>query len=154
AGENSTRLHSEAALARLTGIAPIPASSGATSRYRLHRGGDRQANRAIHMIVLCRLTCHQPTKTYIARRISEGKTKKDAVRCLKRAVVREIYRALISDLHACGIVPAAPTGANQVPPAAEVKAGRRPPEGHGLDHGEDGTTIAAHGAGMTTHHAT
>jgi transposase len=98
AGENPHRLHSEAALARLCGVAPIPASSGHTVRHRLHRGGDRAANSAIHMIVMNRLRWHEPTKTYIARRTEEGKTKKEIIRCLKRAVVRELYTALKTDL--------------------------------------------------------
>jgi transposase len=98
AGENPTRLHSEAALARLCGVAPIPASSGNTTRHRLHRGGDRQANSAIHMIVINRLRWHAPTKAYLERRTTEGKTKKEIIRCLKRAVVRELYIALKTDL--------------------------------------------------------
>jgi transposase len=97
AGDNPHRLNSEAALARLCGVAPIPASSGNTNRHRLHRGGDRQANRAVHMIVLSRLRWHPPTRTYTARRTAEGKTKKEIMRCLKRAVIREIYRALLDD---------------------------------------------------------
>lgn len=98
AGEHPHRLHSEAALARLCGVAPIPASSGNTTRHRLHRGGDRAANSAIHMIVINRLRWHQPTQTYLARRTTEGKTKKEIIRCLKRAVVRELYTALKTDL--------------------------------------------------------
>jgi transposase len=98
AGENPHRLHNEAALARLCGVAPIPASSGTTVRHRLHRGGDRAANSAIHMIVMNRLRWHAPTRAYLTRRTTEGKTKKEIIRCLKRAVVREIYRALITDL--------------------------------------------------------
>lgn len=98
AGENLDRLHSEAALARICGVAPIPASSGNTTRYRLHRGGDRAANSAIHMIVINRLRWHTPTRAYVAKRTAEGKTKKEIIRCLKRAVVRELYRALQADL--------------------------------------------------------
>jgi transposase len=98
AGQNAHRLHSEAALARLCGVAPIPASSGQTTRHRLHRGGDRQANHAIHMIVVNRLRWHDPTKAYLQRRTTEGKTKKEIIRCLKRAVIRELYRALKTDL--------------------------------------------------------
>jgi transposase len=98
AGENPHRLTSEAALARLCGVAPIPASSGNTTRHRLHRGGDRQANSAIHLIVINRLRWHQPSRTYLNRRITEGKTKKEIIRCLKRAVVRELYTALKTDL--------------------------------------------------------
>lgn len=98
AGENPHRLRNEAALARLCGVAPIPASSGNTTRHRLHRGGDRQANSAIHMIVINRLRWHDPTKAYMQRRTTEGKTKKEIIRCLKRAVVRELYHALTTDL--------------------------------------------------------
>jgi transposase len=98
AGENPHRLHSEAALARLCGTAPIPASSGTTTRHRLHRGGDRQANSAIHLIVINRLRWHPPTRAYLARRTTEGKTKKEIIRCLKRAIIRELYTALKTDL--------------------------------------------------------
>lgn len=77
AGQNVDRLHSEASLARLCGVAPIPASSGNTTRHRLHRGGDRDANCSIHLIVISRLRWHQPTKDYLDRRTREGKTKKD-----------------------------------------------------------------------------
>lgn len=98
AGENLDRLHSEAALARICGVAPIPASSGNTTRHRLHRGGDRDANSAIHMIVINRLRWHAPSRAYMTRRTAEGKTKKEVIRCLKRAVIREIYRALKADL--------------------------------------------------------
>lgn len=99
AGENADRITSEAALARVCGVAPIPASSGNTHRHRLHRGGDRAANSAIHMVVVNRLRWHKPTHEYVARRTTDGKTKKDIIRCLKRAVVRELYRALQADLN-------------------------------------------------------
>jgi transposase len=99
AGENADRLRSEASLARLCGVAPIPASSGATDKHRLHRGGDRDANSAIHLIVINRLRWHEPTKRYLERRTQDGKTNKDIIRCLKRAVVRELYRALRADLN-------------------------------------------------------
>jgi transposase len=99
AGQNIDRLKSEASLARLCGVAPIPASSGNTTRHRLHRGGDRDANSSIYLIVVNRLRWHEPTKQYVARRTQEGKTKKEIIRCLKRAVVRELYRALQADLH-------------------------------------------------------
>jgi transposase len=98
AGQNIDRLKSEASLARLCGVAPIPASTGNTTRHRLHRGGDRDANSAIYLIVVNRLRWHEPTKAYAARRTTEGKTKKEIIRCLKRAVVRELYRALQTDL--------------------------------------------------------
>ena len=98
AGDNPHRIGSEATPARLCGTAPIPASSGTTTRYRLHRGGDRQANSAIHPVLVNRLPWHPATRTYVQRRTAEGKIKKEIIRCLKRAVVREIYTALRADL--------------------------------------------------------
>jgi len=91
AGDNPERLASEAAFAALTGVSPIPASSGKTGRYRLNRGGDRDANCAIHQIVLVRMSCDPRTKAYITRRTAEGKTRREIMRCLKRAVAREIH---------------------------------------------------------------
>jgi transposase len=94
AGDNPDRLHSEAAFAMLCAAAPIQASSGKTVRYRLNRGGNRQANAALYRTVLVRLRYHQPTRDYMTRRTTEGKTKKEIIRCLKRYVAREIYTAL------------------------------------------------------------
>jgi transposase len=88
------RLRSESAFARLAGVAPIPASSGQTSRQRLSRGGDRQLNRALHTVVLHRRQHDPATKAYIARRIAEGKTRRDATRLLKRYVARHLFRLL------------------------------------------------------------
>ncbi len=88
------RVRSEAAFARLAGVAPIPASSGQTSRHRLSRGGDRQLNRALHTVILHRRQHDPTTKDYIARRIAEGKTTRDAVRMLKRYLARHLYRIL------------------------------------------------------------
>jgi transposase len=88
------RLRSEACFARLAGVAPIPASSGQTQRHRLSRGGDRQLNRALHTIVLHRRQHHPATRDYIARRISEGKSTRDATRLLKRYLARHLYRQL------------------------------------------------------------
>jgi transposase len=88
------RLASEAAFARLAGAAPIPASSGQTIRYRLDRGGDRQLNRALHQIVLTRRRMHRPTIDYIERRVREGKSRREATRCLKRYLARSLYRLL------------------------------------------------------------
>ncbi len=99
AGQNRDRIKTEAAFARLTGVAPIPASSGKTTRMRLHRGGDRQANRALHLIVVGRLKNHPPTIAYAARRSAEGLSKKDIIRCLKRYVAREVFNALKTDQH-------------------------------------------------------
>jgi transposase len=88
------RVRCEAAFARLAGVAPIPASSGKTVRYRLDRGGDRRLNRALHTIALSLRRTDPPTQAYIARRVSEGKTEREATRCLKRYLARSIYRAL------------------------------------------------------------
>lgn len=94
AGDNPERIHSEAAFAKLCGACPIPASSGKTNRHRLNRGGDRRANKALHRIALVRMGSHQPTKDYVERQTKRGKTKKEILRQLKRALCREIYRAL------------------------------------------------------------
>jgi transposase len=88
------RIRSEAAFARLAGCAPIPASSGQTIRYRLDRSGDRQLNRALHMILVTRRRTHQPTIAYINQRIQDGKSRREANRCLKRYLARSLYRLL------------------------------------------------------------
>lgn len=93
-GDNPERIGNEAQFAALTGTAPIPASSGKTTRHRLSHGGDRAANAAIHYVVVSRMASDQRTKDYIARRTEEGKTKKEIMRCLKRYVSREIYGQL------------------------------------------------------------
>ena len=97
AGDNPTRIRSEAAFAKLCGACPIPASSGVTNRHRLFRGGHRQANAALYRIVIVRMRWHQPTIDYVRRRTAEGRSKRDVIRCLKRFVAREIYHALIDD---------------------------------------------------------
>ena len=94
AGDNPRRLRSEAAFSMLCGSSPIKASSGKTTRHRLNRGGDRQANAALYRIVIVRLRWHQPTKDYVARRTAEGKSKKEIIRCLKRYVAREVFAVL------------------------------------------------------------
>ena len=73
---------------------PIPASSGRTNRHRLNRGGDRQANSALYRIVLVRLRYHESTKEYMSRRVGEGMTKPEVIRCLKRYVARQVYASL------------------------------------------------------------
>jgi transposase len=88
------RISSEAAFARLAGCAPIPASSGQTVRYRLDRSGDRRLNRALHMILVTRRRTHPPTIAYIQRRTHEGKSRREATRCLKRYLARNLYRLL------------------------------------------------------------
>lgn len=88
------RFHSEAAFAALAGTAPLPASSGQTVRHRLNRGGDRQLNRALHTIVLCRMRDDPQTRAYTTRRTAEGRSTREIHRCLKRYTARHIYRLL------------------------------------------------------------
>jgi len=88
------RVRSEAAFARLAGVAPVPASSGQTTRHRLSRGGDRQLNRALHTVILHRRQHDPTTREYIARRVAEGKSRRDATRLLKRYLARHLYRLL------------------------------------------------------------
>lgn len=94
AGDNPERVITEAKFAALVG-APIPASSGKTSRHRLSRAGDRQANKAIHRVVLVRMRYDSRTRAYVARRRQEGKSTKEIMRCLKRYVAREVYDQLL-----------------------------------------------------------
>ncbi|MBL1118419.1 IS110 family transposase [Streptomyces sp. 110] len=94
AGDNPDRLVSEASFAHLCAAAPVPASSGRTDRHRLNRGGDRQANRALHTIVLVRMRHDARTRNYVARRTLEGLKTKDIFRCLKRFIAREVYHHL------------------------------------------------------------
>lgn len=91
AGDNSDRLHSEASFAALCGVSPVPASSGKVTRHRLNRGGDRAANSALHIIAIGRLRTDPRTKTYVDKRVSEGHSKLEAIRCLKRYIAREVY---------------------------------------------------------------
>lgn len=97
AGDNPERLKSEAAFANLCGTAPVAASSGKVVRHRLNPGGNRDANRALHVVALNRLRRDPRTQEYLARRTSEGKSKKEALRCLKRYIARETYRAILLD---------------------------------------------------------
>lgn len=94
AGDNPQRLRSEASFAALCGVSPIPASSGKTTRHRLNTGGDRQANAALHRIALVRMSCEQRTRDYVARKRAQGHTTKEIIRCLKRAIAREIFTLL------------------------------------------------------------
>jgi transposase len=96
AGDNPQRLRSEASFASLCGVSPIEASSGKIIRHRLNRGGNRDANRALYMICLARMGRDRRTREYVARRTTEGKSKREIIRCLKRYVAREVYRVLIS----------------------------------------------------------
>jgi transposase len=99
AGQNIDRLRHEASFAALCGASPIPVATGRTDRYRLNYGGDRDANRALHMIAVCRLRYCQRTRAYAQRRTAQGKTKAEIIRCLKRYIARELYHTLIADLH-------------------------------------------------------
>jgi hypothetical protein len=94
AGHNLHRLGSEAAFAALCGAAPVPASSGKTSRHRLSRGGDRAANAALHRIALVRMKSHPETRAYVTRHKTRGRSGLEILRLLKRAIAREIYRLL------------------------------------------------------------
>ena len=88
------RFATAAKLARAAGAAPIPASSGNTHRHRLDQGGNRQINAALHRVIVTRARCHQQTRDYIARRRSEGKSTREAIRCLKRYLARRVWRLL------------------------------------------------------------
>ncbi|MCH7670436.1 MAG: IS110 family transposase [Acidobacteria bacterium] len=111
AGDNTDRIRSEAAFAKMCGVCPIPTGSGKTAgRHRLNRGGNRQANAALYRVVIVRMRWHPPTIAYVQRRTAEGLSKKDIIRCLKRYVARELYHLLPE--------PATRTAANGLPQAA------------------------------------
>lgn len=93
-GSNTTRLKTEGSYAAICGVSAIDASSGQQERHRLNRGGDRQANSALYRAVIVRLRYHQPTRDYMTRRLSEGKTKREIIRCLKRYLARTTYKTL------------------------------------------------------------
>jgi transposase len=93
-GDDPERLSSEASFASLCGVSPVEASSGKVVRHRLNRGG----NRALHLICVVRMRVDERTRRYAARRASEGKSKKEIIRCLKRYVAREVYRVLVSSV--------------------------------------------------------
>ena len=101
-GGNPERLRSEAEFASLCGVAPLLASSGKTERHRLNRGGDRRANRALYQIAVTRMSYDQRTKDYVGKRKRDGKSKKEAIRCLKRYIAREVLRALRNPLEIKG----------------------------------------------------
>jgi transposase len=109
AGDNPDRLNSERSFAALCGVSPRDASSGRQQRHRLNRGGDRHANAALYIIVISRLRWDPATKNYMARRLAEGKTRKEVIRCLKRYVLREVHTAIVEDLD--------PTRSKHQPPA-------------------------------------
>lgn len=94
AGDNPERMRSEASFAALCGVSPVQASSGRIVRHRLNRGGNRQANNALWRIATTRMRWHQPTIHYVEKRRTEGKTRREIIRCLKRHIAREIYHLL------------------------------------------------------------
>lgn len=98
AGPNIDRFHGEASFAALCAASPIPASSGKTTRHRLNPGGDRDANKALHTIALVRMRYCPRTRAYIERRMTEGLSKREAIRALKRYIARDLYHALVTDL--------------------------------------------------------
>ena len=109
AGDNPQRLRSEASFASLCGVSPVEASSGKVVRHRLNRGGNRDANRALHMICMVRMGMDGRTQQYVARRTAEGKSKREILRCLKRYVAREVYRVLVEAVEAPPLTTAYPT---------------------------------------------
>ncbi len=95
AGDNPERIRNEAAFAKLCGVAPQPASSGRTNgRHRLSRSGDRAANSALYTVTIVRMRHHPATIEYVERRTAEGLTKREIIRCLKRYIAREVFKAL------------------------------------------------------------
>ena len=94
AGTNTHRLRNEGSFAALCGAAPVPASSGKITRHRLSRGGDRAANNALYRIALVRMSAHPQTRDYVERQVAKGRTKKEILRLLKRAIAREVFRLL------------------------------------------------------------
>ncbi len=89
------RLSSDAKFARLAGVAPIPASSGKRTRHRLDRGGNRQLNCALHRIAVIQGQKHEPARAFLAKKQAEGKSRREALRCLKRHLARRVWRLLI-----------------------------------------------------------
>lgn len=98
AGDNPERLGSEASFAALCGVSPVEKSSGKSRRRRLNRGGDRQANAALHRIVVTRMRQDERTRLYLERRTAEGKGKREVMRCLKRYAAREVYCLIRADM--------------------------------------------------------
>lgn len=109
AGDNPERLSSEASFAALCGASPVEKSSGKTRRRRLNRGGDRQANAALHRIVVTRMRQDERTRSYLERRSAEGRGKREIIRCLKRYVAREVYALIRTDMIVCHQRPSDPS---------------------------------------------
>jgi transposase len=143
AGDNPERMRSEAAFAHLCGVAPIPASSGKTNRHRLNRGGDRGANNALYTVVLSRMRSDQRTRDYLDRRTTEGLTKPEIIRCLKRYLVREIYQIMVTAGRPCR--PGAPSGrggrVNPETPQARAAGLKRLPRPRTINADKDPTRL-------------
>jgi transposase len=92
-----TRFRSDAQLARHAGVAPLEASSGKHQRHRLDRGGNRQLNCALQRIAITQGRVHSPARAYLERKQSEGKSRREAIRCLKRQLARTVYTTLRSE---------------------------------------------------------
>lgn len=128
------RVRSEAAFAHLAGAAPIPASSGQTTRHRLDRGGDRDLNRALHTIILSRLRHDPDTITYAAQATARGKTRRDTIRLLKRYLARRLYRTLKNQAPAASAdqpapsptTQSVPTHSSETPPDQPTEPARAP----------------------------
>jgi len=133
AGDNPDRVHSEPAFAMLCGVAPLPASSGHTKRHRLNRGGDRQANRAIHVIAATRKRSDPRTQAYLNKKTTEGHTPREATRCLKRLIAREVYHLLNPAPH--------------TPPAPPSRPDRRRASAVKVEPPTRGTTLTAPSTG-------
>jgi transposase len=95
AADHPERFRSDTGIAALCGVSPLPASSGKSKRHRLNRGGNRQANAALHRVAVVRLRWHEQTQAYAARRTEQGLSKSEILRCLKRFIAREVYRILL-----------------------------------------------------------
>lgn len=142
AGDNPDRLQSEASFAALCGASPVEASSGRTARHRLNQGGNRQANHALWRIAMVRLATCQRTRAYAARRQTEGKTRRETIRCLKRYIAREVFALLAKP---------------QPAPASEDLRAQRHTTGHSLtaaahQPGTRPATINATERGQAPHH--
>ena len=127
AGDNPHRLRSEAAPAHLCGVAPILAASGKTLRHRLNRGGDRQPNRALHLLAVRRIGWDPTTRAYVARRTAEGLSKPEILRCLKRYAARKFYPLLVRN-PVLGPAPVGTDGSRREP-SSSSEPGRPSPAG-------------------------
>ena len=162
AGDNRQRLRSEASWAMLCGVAPLPASSGQTQRHRLNRGGDRQANSALHLAAITRIRIDDRTQAYVAKKRAEGHSMREIIRCLKRYIAREVYYLLNpaarrrSQPAARGAAPRRQASASPVPPPPPNPPERRRGQGaapyrrNDLDRAEHRHTIL--GGGTARNH--